>query len=273
MIIKETYQFIRNSNAELFHDTTIEKVVIGVHFTAVKLSSGFAGTAKTEISHNCCHSGKHKRNFGAFTPGNIQGQKIFDLFEYCEKSDIINNVKLAVLNAISSEIISRSTYKVIEDKDPIELIDLTGEKTICIVGAFQSYMQKIAATSNKLFVLELNENAFDENQKHLFVPADRYAETFAKSDIIIITGSTIANNTIDNLISHIPPKAQTILVGPSSSLVPDVLFNHNIDIIGSTKILDADKMFSVISEGGSGYHLFNYCAKKICIVNDTKKTA
>ncbi|MGD0710602.1 MAG: DUF364 domain-containing protein [Bacteroidales bacterium] len=267
MIINETYDFIKSANAEMFRNTTIERVVIGIHFTAVKLSSGFAGVAKTEIEDNCCYSSKSKRNFGAFTPGKIHGQKILDLFEKAEKSDILDNVRLAVLNAVSSEMISHLKYKVIEDKDPIDLLDLSKEKTICIVGAFQSYMNKIAATKNKLFVLELNENAFDENQKQFYVPAADYKKTFAKSDIIVITGATLANNTLDTLLDYIPAHTQTILVGPSSSFVPDILFKHKVNIIGSTKILNAEKMFTLIAEGAAGYHLFEYCAKKICIIN------
>ena len=268
MIVQETYDFLKNNYTEIFRNTTIERVVVGVYFTAVKLSSGFAGMGKTEIDSHCCNSYKHKRNFGDFSPGKINGQKIIDLFEKAENTDVLNNVRLAVLNAVSSEIISRSNYNVIEDKDPIELIDLNHKKTICVVGAFQSYINKIAATQNNLFVLELNENAFEENQKQFYVPAEKYAETFSKSDIIIITGATLANNTLDTLLANIPERAQTILVGPSSSLIPDVLFRHKINIIGSTRILDAEKMFTIISEGGTGYHLFNTCAKKICILND-----
>jgi uncharacterized protein (DUF4213/DUF364 family) len=271
MIINETYNFIRSTNADLFRNTTIERVVVGIYFTAVKLSSGSAGMAKTEIDNHCGNSFKHKRNFGAFSPGKIQGQKIIDLFEQAEKSDVLDNVRLAVLNAVSSEIISRSKYNVIEDKDPVDLIDLNQTKTICIVGAFQSYINKIAETKNKLFVLELNENAFDENQKQFYVPAEKYAETFSKSDIIIITGATLSNNTLDTLLENIPERAQTILVGPSSSLVPDILFKHKVNIIGSTKILDAEQMFTIISEGGTGFHLFKCCAKKICILNDSVK--
>lgn len=273
MIIDKTYEFLKASNAELLYNSKIEKVVLGFFFTAVKLSSGFCGMAKTEIVNNCCNSNKSKRSFGDFSPGKIQGQKVIDLFEKAEKSNIIENVRLATLNAISSEIISRSAYHVIEDKDPIDLLDLSKEKTVCIVGAFQSYINKIAATSNKLFVLELNENAFTEDQKRFYVPAKDYANTFAKSDIIVITGSTIANNTLDDLLASVPENALTILVGPSSSIIPDILFQKGVDIIGSTKILDAEKMFTIISEGGTGYHLFNTCAKKICIVNDSPKTS
>lgn len=270
MIIKEAYEFILNRGDEFFGETTIERIVIGVHFTAVKLSNGFSGVTKTEIASNCRNSIKENRDFGLFTPGNMQGHKIKSLFEHNATSDLINNVRLAVLNAVSSQLIAGSIYNIIEDKDPIDLLELNGQKTICVVGAFQSYIRKIALTSNKLYVLELNKNALGDEQQKYFVPADKYRETFSKSDIIIITGSTIANKTIDDLLNHIPQNAKTVLVGPSSGLVPDILFNHNIDIIGSTKVINPERMFSIISEGGSGYHLFNYCAKKICIINNKK---
>jgi len=271
MIIQETYELLRSKYNYLFQSTTIEKVVISIPNTMVKLSSGYCGIAKTEIHSFDCSYYNHKKYFGDFSPGKISGQKILDLFNYPENSEILSVVKLAVLNAVSAEIIEKSDYTIIEDKDPIDLIDLSGEKNICIVGAFQSYINKISNTSNKLFVLELNENAFSEEQKKYYVPAERASEIFAVSDIVIITGSTLANNTIDNLLKNIPSLSQTIVVGPTSSIIPDILFKYNVNIIGSTKIMDSEKAFAIISEAGAGFHLFKYCAKKICLINDSKK--
>lgn len=88
------------------------------------------------------------------------------------------------------------------------------------------------------------------------------------SDIIIITGLTLLNNTIDNLLSFIPANKQVVVVGPTAGLIPDILFKHNVSIIGSTKITDPERMFTVVSEGGAGFHLFQYCAKKICVLNE-----
>ena len=84
MIIDKTYEFLKASNAELLYNAKIEKVVLGFFFTAVKLSSGFCGMAKTEIVNNCCNSNKSKRSFGDFSPGKIQGQRVIDLFEKAE---------------------------------------------------------------------------------------------------------------------------------------------------------------------------------------------
>jgi uncharacterized protein (DUF4213/DUF364 family) len=272
MIIEETYNLLKLQYSDRFKSTFIEKVIVGVLFTAVRLSNGYCGVAKTDTGKNICFSNYRKKDLGDFSPGKITEQKINDLFDYTESSGIIEIVKLAVLNAVSAEIIAKSKYH-IEDKDPIDLIDLSGQKTICIVGAFNSYIKRISTTANKLIVLELNENAFSDEHKKYYAPAHKAAAVFSESDIIIITGSTLANNTIDNLLKNIPVTAQIVVVGPTSSLIPDVLFKYNVDLIGSVKILDAEKMFTIISEGGAGYHLFNDgCAKKICLINDNKKT-
>jgi len=268
MILQETYDLLHSKYNSYIENITIEKIQIGLFLTAVKLSNGYCGVATSDLDStiNCCH--KQKREFGDFTPGKINGQKVSDLFNYSANSQILDRVKHATLNAVSSEIIAKSNYRIIEDKDPFDLLDLSGQKSICLVGAFQSYISKISGTNHKLKVLELNENALSDEQKQYYVAAENASEVLPFADIIIITGLTIANNTLDDLLSHIPVNRQVVVVGPTSGLVPDILFKHNINIIGSTRITNPDMMFTVVSEGGAGFHLFKYCAQKICILNE-----
>lgn len=268
MVLQETYDLIHTKYLEHVENVTIEKVQVGIFLTAVKLSNGYCGVASSDLDTtiNCCH--KQNRDFGNFTPGNINGQTVLDLFNYNEDSKVLDRIKHAALNAVSAGIIAKSNYKIVEDKDPFDLLNLDGQKTICIVGAFQSYIKKLSSTQHKLFVLELNENALTEEHKKYYVPAVNASQVLPISDIIIITGLTIANNTLDDLLNQIPSDGQIIIVGPTSGLIPDALFKHNVNIIGSTKITDPDRMFTVVSEGGVGFHLFKYCAKKICIVNE-----
>ena len=48
---------------------------------------------------------------------------------------------------------------------------------------------------------------------------------FPDSDVIVITGSTLINNTLDNILNIIPTNKQVIVVGPSASLIPDVFIS------------------------------------------------
>jgi uncharacterized protein len=267
MIIEQTCNLLKTNYKEKIENLTIADVRIGLFLTAVRLSDNSYGTSATLVD-NYPHCTKSARDFGDYTPLKIRGQKVCDLFDTSKESNTVLTLRIAALNAISSGIISSGNYRVLENCDPIELIDLSSEKTITIVGAFQSYIQKISQTRNRLFVLELNENALSNEQKQFYVPANDYKSILPDSDVVIITGLTLVNKTIDNLLSAIDKEAMVIVTGPSGSIIPDVLFANKVSIIGATRITKPGILFEVVSEAGGGYHLFEYCAQKICILKN-----
>ncbi|HNX44228.1 MAG TPA: DUF364 domain-containing protein [Bacteroidales bacterium] len=268
MILQETYHLLETRYRKYLDNVSIEKVQAGIFLTAVQLSTGYCGVASTDLDSTVNCSSRQNRDFGDFTPGNIKGQNVTRLFQFPGDSRILDSVKLAALNAVSAGIILQSDYQIIEDRDPFDLLNLDGQKRICIVGAFQDYIKKLAGSGHQLHVLELNKDALTEEQQQYYVPAADAPAVIPVADIIILTGSTLVNNTLDNLLTLIPAGKQAVVVGPSSSLIPDILFKYNVSIIGATKITDPDRMFAIVAEGGLGYHLFHYCAKKICLINN-----
>jgi uncharacterized protein (DUF4213/DUF364 family) len=267
MIIEETYNLLITKYKDIIDDLFIEDVRVGSYITAVKLSDGTIGTASTlEEENPFCM--KNERDFGSFTPLKIKGQKITDLFSTEKDTKLISSLRTASLNAISSKIISSGKYKVIENCDPIRLIELKEEKTVTIVGAFQSYIERIASTGARLFVLELDESALRAEHKRFYVPANEYEKVISVSDIVIITGQTLVNKTIDDLLGVVSDGTQVIITGPSSSLVPDILFDNKVSIIGAVMITKPELVFDIVGQAGLGYHLFEYCAMKICVVKE-----
>lgn len=267
MITHKTYTFLTSSMQHKLDDLYISDVAIGMFLTAVKLSDNTYGVASTaEPSETFCP--KKNRDYGDFTPTKIKGKKVTELFETSKQSNSINTLKVAVLNAISSMFVAN--YTIYDKTDPYNLLDLSQPKTVTIVGAFQSYIKKFAKTHHKLFVLELDGNALNADQKEYFVPAADYHKVLPISDIVIITGLTIVNNTIEELLTAINCNTEVIVTGPSSSMIPDVLFENNVKYIGAVRITNGEKLFEVVSQGGHGYHLFEYCAEKICIINEKK---
>ncbi len=272
MIFEQTCDLLINKYRTRTENLFIANAVVGLNLTAVKLSDNSVGVA-SNITENHPFCAKINRDFGDFTPLKITGRKVNEILTTIKESGIIFSLKTAVINAISSGLVSSGKYRIIEDCDPIELIDLESVGTISVVGAFQSYIQKISEAGKRLFILELNENALKEDQKMYFVHANRYPEVFAKSDIVIMTGQTLVNHTIDDLLSAVPPAGRVIVTGPSAGILPDILFEKKVDIIGTTQITRPELLFDIVSQGGAGYHLFEYCAKKICILNETRPQA
>jgi uncharacterized protein len=266
MILKETYDLLRTKYIDQIENLLVTDVRIGLFLTAIRLSSGSCGIAGN-LKVDMIHGDKQNRDFGEYAPTRIRGNKVMDLIETEKKTPVISTLKLAALNAVSSQIMVKSGYKIHENMDPVDLLDLESARTITLVGGFQSYIRKISGTSAQLYVLEFDKNALKEDQQRFFVPAENYVDLLPQSDIVIITGLTLVNNTIDGLLQAVKPGAQVVVTGPSANIIPDVLFHNNVTMIGATRILDPDLLFTVVGEAGAGYHLFERCAQKITILN------
>lgn len=264
-IIDQTYDLILGKYRSVIESLFISDIRIGLYFTAVRLSDGTIGTSAT-LTECRPVSAKAARDFGDFSPMRIKGQKVLKILETKKESSVIRSLGTAVLSAVSSGFITPERYRIIDDCDPVELLDLTPVKTITIVGAFQSYIRKISQTPNKLFVLELNENALAPEQKQYYVPAADFRKILPQSDFVIITGQTLVNSTIDDLLSAVSPASKVIVTGPSGNILPDVLFENKVSMIGAIRVTDPEKLFDIVSQGGTGFHLFEYCARKICIL-------
>lgn len=267
MIFSETIHLLQKKYQGNLNELTIDDVRIGLFMTALKLSDKTVGLTSTlpgiEIHHP-----REKRDFGPFTPNQIIGLKVIDLLESDKKNGLVDTLKVAVLNALSSTLIDNGSYKLIRETDPIDLMDWDACENVAMVGAFHSYIRKIAVKNKKLCVLEFNPDMLQGQDKQYYVPAEDYEKILPNADVIIITGLTVVNNTIDNLLKVANPKAQIMVTGPSSSFIPDVLFQHGVKIVGGVKINDPDALMNLVSQGGTGYHTFKYGCEKICLIND-----
>ena len=267
MIIQETCSLLKTKYKEKIENLTISDVRAGIYLTALRLSDNSCGVASTMAnSHHECS--KDKRDFGDFTPLKIKGQKVTGLLETDNESGVISTLRIAALNAISSGIISEPDYTILHDTDPIDLVKPEPGKTVTLVGAFQSYIKRIEESGARLRVLELDEKALLSGQQQYYVPAGEYMKVIPDSEIIIITGMTLVNNTIDNLLYHVHRDSTVVVTGPSGSIIPDILFEHNVKIIGATRITNPELLFEIAGEWGAGYHLFRYCAEKICVLGN-----
>jgi uncharacterized protein (DUF4213/DUF364 family) len=266
MIIAENYEYLKQHHADLL-SLTITDVCAGTYLLAVRLSDGAMGVSSSERDKDI-HCDVKDRDYGEFTPLKITGRTVAQLFENPKRSALVNALSIAVLNAIGSQMIEKQGYKIVRNTDPIDLIDINEPKKITLVGAFHSYIRKVNMVNRTLKVLELNESALLPEHRQFYVPAERYQEILPDSDVVMITGLTLVNRTFDDLLNACNPKTNIIVVGPSSNIIPSVLFQKKVDIIGGTMITQKDLLFDLVGQGAAGYHLFKYCAEKICVLNE-----
>lgn len=270
MIANKTLEILENRFGIQLHEIEIEEVRIGAFLTGIRLSNQSFGVASTYISKETGWQ-KGQREFGPFTPGNITGQTAGSLFSGDIRSQFLDSLQAATLNALSSRFLSSEYYHIHENRDPFDFLDFPGSKKATVVGAFQSYIRRLKEAGANFKVLELNPDALRPEDIGYYVPAAEAERILPGSDIVIITGSTLANRSLDGLLALIPEHSTVVVTGPTSSLLPDLLFEKKVDIVGATRILDPEKMMQVVSQGGAGYHLFRYCAQKIVVLREGQK--
>lgn len=86
-----------------------------------------------------------------------------------------------------------------------------------------------------------------------------------KADVLVITGTTLINGTLEKILNLARPDTQVIVLGPTASLIPHAFFKRGVNILGGDIITNPDKMLDTLTEGGSGYHLYGKSAEKVVV--------
>jgi uncharacterized protein (DUF4213/DUF364 family) len=127
------------------------------------------------------------------------------------------------------------------DRNASEELIVRGKgKRVVIVGHFP-FVPKVRRAVGHLDVLELEPGPEE-------LPSSTAAEVIPRADIVAITGTSLINKTFDGLIQHCRPDAFVLLLGPTSPLSP-VLFDHGVDLIAGTRVIDPAEALAVASQG------------------------
>ncbi len=277
MIIDETVEILSALYGNGLHELTVARAVAGVFFTGVMFSDGSCGVAATPppTPHHqaqrgkgaCCscvsgHSGGKK---------SFKGSSAYELLTNAPGDSLTEAFRVAAMNGLSSSLLKKGDYSIAYDSDVLDLIDLSNVKKVGMVGAFHPFM-RILKTMEwiELSIVEIRKDAFGEDELRYYVPAEFAGKVLPHSDVAIITGSSISNGTIDELMQYIRDVPLVAVVGPTASFLPDAFFRRNVSIVSGTVVTDGEEAMDRISEGGTAMQLFNGCLRKINIFNPEK---
>ena len=267
MILDETGNLLRVLLGNKAKDITIERIVVGVFFTGVKLSDGSGGVAYTPTAD--LHKGSRSSLSAAErpAPSPLKGTAVGDILDAGRGPILSDLVKLVVMNALSSRFITEDRYRLICDADVMELLDPRNLGKIGMVGAIVPFLRRLRGIAGiDLSVIEKKRENLKEEEMRFYVPADKADAVLPACDTVIITGAAVANGTIDELLRQTKTGAKVIVTGPSVSLLPDAFFARGVSIVSGVKVTDADKALDMLSEGVEAYHLFKTCVRKINIM-------
>jgi uncharacterized protein (DUF4213/DUF364 family) len=284
MVFDETMGLLEELYGDELKTTWIEKVMVGLFFTGVKLSDGSGGVAYTPREDlrdvTCCPATVDARTNRL----SFKGMVVADLFRLAGSSSLAGLITLAVMNALSSRFITPDRYRVVYDADALDLIpglfppiipgnfpksSSSGTGKIGMVGSFIPFLKRLKGIPDiDLTVIERNRASLRPDEMQFYAPAEDASKVLPLCDTAILTGSSIANGTIEDLLGYTRPGATVIVTGPTASLLPDALFARNATIVSGVKVTDQDLALDMLAEGLGAYFLFNTCVRKLNVIKE-----
>jgi uncharacterized protein len=269
-ILRETLAAIPEILGPGLERITVERVVIGLFFTGVRLSNGSAGACATPIKTIpeavCCPSSAMAMPF----PGKLRGRSARDLArEALGENGIRRAAGIAAMNALADTCWRRRPHPETELHLGIDAFDATeiqpGDKVV-VVGAFVPFLRELKRRRQPYLVLEQDPATLKADELPFFRPAEQAATVVPQADVLLITGTTLINDTLKQLLALTKPTARVTMVGPTVSLLPDAFLRRGADILGTVRITAPDEFLDVLAEGGSGYHFLGRSAQKVVLV-------
>ena len=264
MILEKTVQLVKKIYR--YHKIVppkITKVVIGLGYTGVEVATysyepflGLAYTLPKVIKKTNCN----KMSFA----GSLTDRSLLEVLEWSyEPPSLKKIVGIATLNALSQHI-----FQIARDNDwgnpyirikenLIAHLKIEKNTKATFIGFVKPMIRKISKITQNILIIEDNPS-ISKSFNNFIIKNDikQLDEKELSTDILFCTGTALINDTFEEILELFKRNVHCIsIVGPSASMIPDILFDYGVHIVGGMKIIDSEATIKIIQEGG-GTKLF-----------------
>ncbi len=207
-------------------DEKIREILVGLHWISVH-------SANTGIAHVF----RGDPGFELEAAGNLAGNNVLDVATLLKSwKPLEASLGLAALNSLmdpKGENVNVHEY----------ILRQAPGRTVTCVGRFPFYPE-IVKTAARSYLLEL-EPREDE------LPSFAAEEVIPESDLVIITGTSLINKTMQRLL-ELSRNGTAVVLGPSTPM-SEVLFDFGANVIAGVRVTDREKLFLSLSQGVKFY--------------------
>lgn len=269
MILAETHDALRQMLGPEMDTLRVERAVIGLFFSGVRLSNGVGGICFTPVKEIpesvCCPTSAS----AIPAAGKLKDQPVSFYLEGMQSGKALKKaLGIAVLNALSATCWQKQQprgYSLTYGKDPLDDAAVPDDAQVVVVGAMAPYLKMLKARGRPFCILEKDSRTLKEDELPFYGEPAEAPSKIAAADWLIITGTTLINDTLEGILAAAKPGAEIIVVGPTASMLPDAFFRRGVSAIGGIIATDADALLDTLIEAGSGYHFFGKSAEKVII--------
>jgi uncharacterized protein (DUF4213/DUF364 family) len=247
----------------------VSRVVIGVGYTGVELTSyaydPFLGLASTlpEIiqSTNCT-----KIDFA----GNLTDKSFKELMSWSYQPPSLEKIiGIATLNAASQHILAvKNPYQEMKE-DLLDFLKINKETRVIFIGFMRPIIRNILSRTRTISIIDKNPMVGRTYHKiPILNDTNDLKESELETDILFCTGTSLINDTLEKILSIFNNNTKImVVVGPSVSFLPDILFDKGVDIVGGLNVFDSNSTLKILQEGG-GTKIFKRYGRKYNFIKE-----
>ncbi|MFB0559865.1 MAG: Rossmann-like domain-containing protein [Candidatus Lokiarchaeia archaeon] len=254
-------KYLENELAPDLEEVKVSDVRIGLEYAGVMLSTGEGGVAHVLREDS---SGYQVFN----EAGELQGSSALNMMNLATSSNLIKAaLGVATINSVSQTAFNKKPQ--LYPFTDVDILDLVkpGDK-ILMVGYMAPVIPKLMDKTSSINVIERRKI---QSPIVSIAKEEQIEELSSDADIAIITGSTLVNRTVDNILKHCKGMREVVLIGPTASFIPQPLFERGATAVMGVNIYNPQKMLEVVSQAGGTRKLLKICAKKTAILKKDMK--
>jgi uncharacterized protein len=223
---------LRDIISSFEQDFPVRDIRTGCYWTAV--ASRVCGLASTFITSCPHHAQGPVRD-----AGNLLALSARTLAGYVFSSNLLEaTIGMAAINSLIA--VDQSCCS--EENAYIELSRLSAERNTVVVGDFP-FNEKLKRSALSLTVITRAKG-------ETILLDDKEIEALCSADLVAITGTTLINHTLDEILLTVNKKALKMMLGPTTPLSP-ILFDYGFDFLSGIAVEDEDKVLRYLSQGAT----------------------
>jgi len=224
----------------------VEVLSLGLGYTAASTSDGGIGIAYTYFAEKkSCMALNQTLDF--------EGCPAIELLEKIKSDNHIErSMALALVNALNYQ----DALKLPEDKDNEILsqkFKIQKGTKVAMVGFFGPMVKLFEDRNVSLEIL-------DESRK-LGQVEDFYKKLNSWAEVLLLTSTSILNNTTEEILAHVAGPVKTVMLGPSTPMVGQVFDHLPVHMLAGTVPLDKDNILKAVRHGAGTPILHKFSRK------------
>jgi uncharacterized protein (DUF4213/DUF364 family) len=241
-LIHKLYDHFRDQAQQ----TAVDVLSVGLGYTAATTSDGGIGIAYTYF--------QEKKSCMVLNQAfDFEGHPAIELLEKIKSDNIVErSMALALVNALNY----KDALNLPEDKNNAILSEKFGIRKgtkVAMVGFFGPLVKRFEEKKVSLEILD--------ESRQLGRAGDFYQKLSSWAEVLLLTSTSILNNTTEKILAHAAGQLKTVMLGPSTPMVGQVFDHLPVHMLAGTVPLDKDGILRAVRHGAGTPILHKFSRK------------